>query len=68
MSMPEHAAIVIINSNVRQGLVDSEYNARRAECEAAAKTLGVGALRDADLPELNALRHAMSDTGFARDT
>ena len=66
VSMPEHAAIVIINSNVRRGLVDSEYNARRAECEAAAKILGVGALRDADLPELNALRHAMSDTEFRR--
>ncbi|MBS7527799.1 hypothetical protein KHM83_14030 [Fusibacter paucivorans] len=27
--------IVIINTNKKRGLVDSEYNARRRECEAA---------------------------------
>jgi galactokinase len=31
--------IVITNSGVRRGLVDSEYNARRAECEEGTKIL-----------------------------
>lgn len=46
VSMPEDMAIVIINSNKKRGLVDSEYNTRRQQCEAAAKFFGVKALRD----------------------
>lgn len=38
--------IVVINSNVQRGLVDSEYNQRRQECEEGARLLGVPALRD----------------------
>lgn len=48
VSMPENAAVVIINSNVKRGLVDSEYNARREQCEVAARFFGVKALRDVD--------------------
>ncbi len=44
--IPPDTAIVIINSNVKRGLVDSEYNTRRRECEAAAANFGVPALRD----------------------
>jgi len=43
-------AIVICNSRVKRGLVDSKYNERRAQCEAALKIfqqhLPVGALCD----------------------
>ncbi|WP_086980710.1 galactokinase [Vibrio aphrogenes] len=46
VSMPEDMAIVIINSNKKRGLVDSEYNTRRQQCEVAAKFFGVKALRD----------------------
>ena len=48
VSMPENAAVVIINSNVKRGLVDSEYNTRREQCEVAARFFGVKALRDVD--------------------
>ena len=48
VSMPKNAAVVIINSNVKRGLVDSEYNARREQCEVAARFFGVKALRDVD--------------------
>ncbi|WP_459176182.1 galactokinase [Ewingella americana] len=48
VSMPKNAAVVIINSNVKRGLVDSEYNARREQCETAARFFGVKALRDVD--------------------
>lgn len=46
VSVPEDVAVVIINSNVKRGLVDSEYNTRRKQCEEAARFFGVKALRD----------------------
>jgi galactokinase len=49
--IPKGTAIIIANSNVKRGLVDSEYNTRRRECEAAAAHFGVPALRDVP-PEL----------------
>ncbi|KFK95106.1 galactokinase [Serratia sp. Ag1] len=49
--MPKNVAVVIINSNVKRGLVDSEYNTRRKQCEEAARFFGVKALRDVS-PEL----------------
>lgn len=49
--MPADVAVVIINSNVKRGLVDSEYNTRRQQCEAAARFFGVKALRDVN-PDL----------------
>ena len=44
--IPPGAAIIIANSNVKRGLVDSEYNTRRQECEAAAAHFEAPALRD----------------------
>jgi galactokinase len=54
VSIPAGVAIIIANSNVKRGLVDSEYNTRRRECEAAAAHFGVPALRDV-APDLFAL-------------
>ncbi len=51
-SIPDSLAVMIINSNKKRGLVDSEYNTRREQCESAAKQLGVKALRDATLADL----------------
>ncbi len=48
VSIPTGTAIVIANSNVKRGLVDSEYNTRRRECETAAAHFGVPALRDVE--------------------
>lgn len=53
VSMPEDIAIVIINSNKKRGLVDSEYNTRRQQCEAAAEFFGVKALRDVTIEQFN---------------
>jgi galactokinase len=44
--MPAGVAVVIMDTATRRGLVDSAYNERRTQCEAAARTLGVRALRD----------------------
>jgi galactokinase len=54
--MPEDLAIIIVNSNVKRGLVDSEYNTRRKQCEQAAALLGKTSLRDVTLAELNAAK------------
>ncbi|MGF1737673.1 galactokinase [Photobacterium satsumensis] len=54
VSMPEDMAVVIINSNKKRGLVDSEYNTRRVQCEEAARIFGVKALRDVTIEQFNA--------------
>ncbi|HGF7527941.1 TPA: galactokinase [Vibrio cholerae] len=51
--MPEDMAVVIINSNKKRGLVDSEYNMRREQCEEAARFFGVKALRDVSIELFN---------------
>lgn len=52
--MPPDVAVMIVHSRVRRGLVGSEYNTRRLQCEAAAKHYGVKALRDLSLTRLQA--------------
>ncbi|KFI05659.1 galactokinase [Massilia sp. BSC265] len=52
--IPGNAAIMIFNSHVARGLVDSAYNTRREQCEAAARHFGLRALRDLDLATLAA--------------
>ncbi len=54
VSMPEDMAVVIINSNKKRGLVDSEYNTRREQCEEAARIFGVKALRDVTIEQFEA--------------
>ncbi len=44
--LPENAAVVILDTSTRRGLVDSAYNERRSQCEEAARWFGVKALRD----------------------
>jgi galactokinase len=44
--LPEAAAVVVLDTSTRRGLVDSAYNERRSQCEAAARFFGVQALRD----------------------
>ena len=52
--IPAGAAIMIFHSHVERGLVDSEYNTRRRQCEEAARHFGVKALRDVDAAMLEA--------------
>ncbi len=51
VSIPEPLQVMIINSNKQRGLVESEYNTRRQQCEQAARELGIQALRDISLSE-----------------
>lgn len=50
--IPPGAAIMIVESHITRGLVDSAYNTRRAQCEEAARHFSVPALRDIDLATL----------------
>ena len=52
--LPADASIVVLDTATRRGLVDSAYNERRAQCEAAARFFGVRALRDVDLTTFSA--------------
>jgi galactokinase len=46
VALPLEAGIIVIDSGVARKLAASKYNERRAECEEAAKKLGVPSLRD----------------------
>lgn len=51
--IPDDLVVMIINSNKKRGLVDSEYNTRRQQCETAAKQFGVKALRDVTMAKFS---------------
>lgn len=51
LPFPAETEIIVIDSGVARSLATSGYNQRRAECEAAAQHLGVGALRDVTDPQ-----------------
>jgi galactokinase len=59
-------AVLIINSNVRHELTGGEYAERRAQCESVADQLGLQALRDADMPQLEGIRGQLDVTLFRR--
>ena len=47
------AALLLVNTRTRHELTDGEFGRRRAECEQAARQLGIGSLRDlTDLAQL----------------
>ena len=46
LPLPPQAEILVVDSGVARSLAGSKYNERRAECEQAARLLGVKALRD----------------------
>lgn len=64
--LPTGVAVAVVNSRVERGLVDSAYNERRRQCEAAAAALGVAALRDANAAMLEARRDAMDPLVYVR--
>ncbi|WP_274584227.1 galactokinase [Neisseria leonii] len=60
--MPDGLTVMIIHSHVKRGLVDSEYNTRRRQCEEAAAHFGVPALRDLDLAAFEAGKAGLDPT------
>ncbi len=59
-------ALLVTNTNVKHELTGGEYAKRRAQCEQAAKTLGVPSLRDADPEQLERGRGKMEDVVYRR--
>jgi galactokinase len=52
LPLPAGTDLIVIDSGVARSLATSGYNQRRAECEAAARQLGVKALRDVTDPQI----------------
>jgi galactokinase len=59
-------SLLITNSNVKHELTGGEYAQRRSQCEAAAKTLGLTTLREANMPQLEAARERLGDVNYRR--
>lgn len=66
IAIPEDLSVVIVNSNYKRKLVDSEYNQRRSDCESAASVMGVSSLRHADLEQLESCKDGMTDNAYKR--
>ncbi len=69
--LPPGYRLVVVNSMVKHNLVDSEYNSRRADCEACAAALqrrfpGMKTLRDASMEDLEAVKDGISRREFLR--
>ena len=58
--------VLITNSNVKHELTGGEYAQRRAQCEAAAKILGVQTLRDVTAQQLESARNRLDDVQYRR--
>lgn len=59
-------AVLIVNSNIRHELTGGEYAERRSQCEEVAARLGVPALRDADMAQLEGIRAQLDDVLLRR--
>ncbi|MGA2177774.1 MAG: galactokinase [Verrucomicrobiota bacterium] len=58
--------LLIANTNVKHELGSGQYARRRAQCEAAAKILGVPSLRDATAAALESAKSKMEEVVFRR--
>ena len=59
-------ALLVINTNVKHELSGGEYAERRAQCEEAAKNLGVKSLRDVTADQLEKAKGKMSEVVYRR--
>lgn len=62
----KNMSIVIANTNKKRGLADSKYNARRADCQAAVKTLNkngvnIKYLGELTVAEFEKVKHFLTD-------
>jgi len=59
-------ALLITNTNVKHELTGGEYAKRRAQCEQAARILGVASLRDATAGQLEQAKGKMDEVVYRR--
>ena len=65
MSDPS-VALLVINTNVKHELSGGEYAERRAQCEEAARNLGVNSLRDVTPDQLEKGKSKLSEVVYRR--
>ena len=58
---PPGVAVAVLDTSTRRGLVDSAYNERRSQCEAAARFFGVSALRDVTMEQFQQMTGGLDD-------
>lgn len=58
--------VLVSNTNVRHSLADGAYAQRRAECESAARSLGVGHLCETDIHEVESTRDVLGAVVYRR--
>jgi galactokinase len=58
--------LLVINTNVKHELGSGEYAKRRADCEQAARVLGLKSLRDANAEQLETMKDKMSEVVYRR--
>ncbi len=58
--------LLVVNTNVKNELGSGEYAKRRAECEEAARILGVKSLRDATADQLERAKGELSEVVYRR--
>lgn len=66
VSIPRDWEILIVHSGVKRGLVESEYNQRRTQCETAAAFFGQQTLRGVGLEQLLAAEGKLDELSFRR--
>ena len=59
--LPPETLVVILDTATRRGLVDSTYNERREQCEAAALFFNVAALRDVSFEQFESRADGMPE-------
>lgn len=58
--------LLVIDTTVRHAHATGEYASRRASCETAARTIGVPALRDATMADLDGVSSQMDEVTYRR--
>jgi galactokinase len=66
VSIPVEWEILIVHSGVKRGLVESEYNLRREQCESAAAFFAKTSLREVSLAQLLAAEGQLDELSFRR--
>lgn len=62
----EGLSLLVIDTHVAHAHADGGYAARRASCEAGARALGVGSLRDLRIDDLERAAEVLDDETFRR--
>lgn len=58
--------LMLINSNVKHDLAETAYNDRRAVCEKVSELLGIVAIRDASIADLDTIKTTISEADYQK--